>query len=106
TYGNVQLYLKRGGGEASPSLTRYHPEIAQPADKLPTDLSCTELVKSVPQILFTNLATASAMLNALWLYLCRVPHYRELALDVAEGLMHPLAVPAPKPSEPCGVEQR
>ncbi|HYT91902.1 MAG TPA: ThiF family adenylyltransferase [Gemmataceae bacterium] len=96
TYGNVQLYLKRGGVEASPSLARYHPEIAQPADKLPTDLSCTELVKSVPQILFTNLATASAMLNALWLYLCGALHYSELALDVAEGLMHPLAIPAPQ----------
>ncbi|HYT91899.1 MAG TPA: hypothetical protein VEL76_24510 [Gemmataceae bacterium] len=44
------------------------------------------------------------MLNALWLYLCGALHYSELALDVAEGLMHPLAVPAPKPSEQCRVE--
>src|SRR5262245_6835904 len=54
TFGNVQVYVRRHGEDASPSLTRFHPEIAQPGDKLPTDLSCTELIASVPQLLFTN----------------------------------------------------
>jgi hypothetical protein len=96
TYGNVQFYLKRGGQERSPSLTRYHVEIDRPGDKLPTDVSCTELVASVPQLLFTNLATASALLNTLWLYLCGALHYSELAVDIAEGRMAPLALPAPQ----------
>jgi molybdopterin/thiamine biosynthesis adenylyltransferase len=96
TYGNVQVYLRHDGEDGSPSLTRFHPEIEKPADRLPTDLSCTDLVASVPQVLFTNLATASALLNALWLHLCSALHYSELAFDIAEGRMQPLALPAPR----------
>jgi len=51
----------------------------------------------VPQVLFTNLAVASAMLNTLWLYLCGALHYSELALDIAEGLMRPVPLPVPQP---------
>jgi hypothetical protein len=96
TYGNVQVYVRRGEVDLSPSLTRYHQEIREPADRLPTDLSCTELVASVPQLLFTNLMTASAILNALWLYLCSALHYTELSFDIAEGLMSPSPMPAPQ----------
>ena len=96
TYGNVQVYLRRAGADASPSLVRYHPEIANPADSLPSDKSCTELVTSVPQILFTNMMVATAMLNTLWLHWCGALHYSELAFDIAEGLMRPTAIPAPK----------
>jgi molybdopterin/thiamine biosynthesis adenylyltransferase len=95
TFGNVQVYLRRQGIEVSPSLTRYHPEIREPADRLPTEQSCTELVASVPQLLFTNLLTASAMLNALWLYLCGALHYGELSFDIADGLMRPAPLPGP-----------
>ena len=52
-------------------------------------------VASVPQILFANLMTASALLNALWLHLCGALHYSELVFDIAEGLMQPLALPGP-----------
>jgi molybdopterin/thiamine biosynthesis adenylyltransferase len=98
TFGNAQIYLRHAGEDASPSLTRYHPEIREPADKLPSDpeKSCTELVASVPQILFTNLATASAILNAVWLYLCGALHYSELSFDIADGLMRPAALPPPR----------
>lgn len=89
TYGSVQIYLRRAGRDVTPALTRNHPEIQQPADRLPTEKSCTELITSVPQILFTNLMVASALLNAFWLYLCDVLHYGELALDIADGLMRP-----------------
>lgn len=93
TYGNVQIFWRHKGEELTPSLTRYHPEIQTPADRLPTDVSCTELVASVPQVLFANLATASAMLNALWLHLCDALHYGELCFDIADGLMRPLPFP-------------
>jgi molybdopterin/thiamine biosynthesis adenylyltransferase len=96
TYGNVQVYLRHNGEDLGPSLTSYHPEIAQPGDRLPTDVSCTELVASVPQVLFTNLATASAILNALWLYLCGALHYSELGFDIADGLMRPMPYPPPR----------
>lgn len=91
TYGNVQVYLRRAGQDASPPLTQHHPEIQTPADRLPTEQSCTELIASVPQILFANLAVASAIVNALWLHFCGALHYRELCFDIADGLMRPVA---------------
>lgn len=94
TYGNCQIFLK--GLYESPSLTRYHPEIGNPVDKLPTATKhCTEIIDSTPQILFANLAAASSLLNALWLYLCGRLHYSELAFDIADGKMQPLAIPSP-----------
>jgi molybdopterin/thiamine biosynthesis adenylyltransferase len=90
TYGNVQIFWRSKGKNVTPNLARYHPEIAQPADRLPSDQSCTEVAATGrPQILFANLAVASAMLNALWLHLCGALHYSELALDIADGLMRP-----------------
>ncbi|HOX04409.1 MAG TPA: ThiF family adenylyltransferase [Candidatus Paceibacterota bacterium] len=97
TFGNVQIYLRRSGQDATLPLTRHHPEIQSPADRLPTDRSCTELIASVPQILFTNLAAASAILNALWLHLCGALHYGEISFDIADGLMRPMT-PARPPS--------
>jgi hypothetical protein len=90
TYGSVQILLRRHGTSVTPDLARHHPEIRDPADRHPADLSCTELAASVPQILFANVAVASAMLNTLWLHLCGALHYGELALDVADGLMRPV----------------
>lgn len=95
TYGNCQIYIRHDGVDLSPALTRYHPEIRRPTDKHPQDKNCSELVRSVPQILFTNLATASAVLNAFWLYCCKALHYSELAFDIADGLMAPVPLPAP-----------
>ncbi|HEY2951716.1 MAG TPA: hypothetical protein VGK40_03980, partial [Verrucomicrobiae bacterium] len=65
-------------------------------DKLPTDKSCTELITSVPQILFANLTVATCMLNTLLLHLSGALHYSELAFDIADGLMRPAPLPAPK----------
>jgi hypothetical protein len=93
TYGNVQIHRRRRGCDETPPIATYHPEIADPRDALPTDLSCTEALASVPQILFTNLATASAMLNAFFLHACRCLGYPELCFDIAEGLMRPVPLP-------------
>ncbi len=95
TYGNCQIFIRRKGRDLNPSLTRYHAEIANPADRLPTDQGCAELMASTPQLLLANLQTAAAILNTLWLYLCNASHYSELAFDIAEGLMRPLPLPAP-----------
>ena len=96
TYGNVQIYLRHNGEPLCPALTRFHSEIGQPADKLPTDVSCVEMLETVPQILFTNLATASAICNMFWLCLCNALHYSELAFDIQDGLMQPVPFPAPR----------
>lgn len=89
TYGNAQIYVRRKGRNVTCSLTKYHPEIDQPKDKHPEEKNCTDLVVSVPQILFANLAVASAMLNTLLLYVSGQTHYAELSFDIAEGLMRP-----------------
>ena len=96
TYGNCQVYIRRAGRDVTPSLTQYHPEIRDPADKNPSDESCTELIESVPQILFTNLAAASAILNAFWLFCCAALHYGELCFDIADGLMRPIPLAVPQ----------
>ncbi len=93
TYGNVQVFVRRGGRDCAPALDRFHPEIAQPADRHPEQANCVELATSVPQVLFTNLMVASAMLNTLWLYWCDALHYPELAFDIAEGRMRPVPLP-------------
>jgi hypothetical protein len=89
TYGNVQVYLRRDGRDVTASLTRFHPEIANPKGKLPTEASCVELAASTPQILFTNLAVASAMLNAFFAHTCGRLEYQEVKLDVLDARMLP-----------------
>ncbi|UCG13583.1 MAG: ThiF family adenylyltransferase [Deltaproteobacteria bacterium] len=95
TYGNCQIYIRLGGQDLSPFLTRYHSEIREPADRHPAENSCTEMVQYVPQILFTNLTAASAILNTFWLFSCGALHYSELVFDTADGLMRPMPLPPP-----------
>ncbi len=66
TDGNVQIYIKKDGQKVTPSLTDYHPEIENPGDKSPEDMSCEELSKSAPQLLFTNLTAATIMTWAFY----------------------------------------
>jgi predicted ThiF/HesA family dinucleotide-utilizing enzyme len=89
TYGNVQVYVRQDGRDVTASLTRYHPEIATPKGKMPTDPNCAELALSTPQILFTNLAVASAMLSAFFAYSCGQLAYQEVKLDIVDARMLP-----------------
>lgn len=95
TFGNVQVYLRRGGAdvEGAPDLARFHPEIAAPRDRLPTDKGCSELMDSVPQLFFANLLVASVMLNTFYLLACGALGYHEIAFDLAEGLCRPVGAP-------------
>jgi len=95
TFGNVQVYLRRGGQDLCPSLVQFHPEIAHPADKNPSEASCVALLESAPQILPANLQTASALLNTFWLTLCGAINYSELVFDIADAVMGPLPLPGP-----------
>ena len=96
TYGNVQVHIRRDGCDLTPSLFAYHPEIAQPADLMPTEISCSEAISSVPQIVFANLAAASAMLNAFYLHVCRDLGYAEVCFDIRDALMRPVELPVPE----------
>jgi molybdopterin/thiamine biosynthesis adenylyltransferase len=61
TDGNAQLYVREGGKDKTPDLCTYHPEIANPDDRLPEEMSCEELSQSEPQLYFTNLGVATLM---------------------------------------------
>ncbi len=61
TDGNVQLYVRKAGSDLTPDLCAYHPEIANPDDKLPQEMSCEELANSDPQLYFANLGVATLM---------------------------------------------
>ena len=89
TYGDVQVYVRREGRDVTAPLTRFHPEIANPKGKPPTEASCVELAASTPQILFTNLAVASALLGAFFAYTCGRLAYQEVKLDILEARMLP-----------------
>jgi molybdopterin/thiamine biosynthesis adenylyltransferase len=92
TDGNVQVYLRRADRDVTLPLTRLHPEIADPKDRSPHELSCEELSRgAAPQLLFANLAVASAMLNAF--YACEMGklQYGEVYLDILEGRANPVA---------------
>ena len=89
TYGNVQVYLRRDGRDMTAPLTRFHPEIAAPRGKLPTEMSCVELAVHTPQILFTNLAVAGAMLSAFFAHCCGRLAYQEVKFDILDGRMLP-----------------
>jgi hypothetical protein len=93
TYGNVQVHLRRRGFDVTAPLERFHPEIANPPDHPPSELSCLDLVAvGVPQILFANVAIASAMCNALLRLMMPFdgqPMYDEVGLDSLEAVCTP-----------------
>jgi len=66
TDGNVQIYVRKGGQDLTPDLCSYHPEIANPVDKLPEEMSCEELANSDPQLYFTNVWVATIMCSAFY----------------------------------------
>ena len=65
--GNVQVYIRRDGVNLTNPITHSHPEIQNPEDKSPHELSCQELAEtSVPQIIFTNFTAAAVMGNVFY----------------------------------------
>jgi len=60
----------------------FHPEIQNPQDKNPDDMSCEELAVSEPQLLITNNAIATCMLNAFYAYLRGKVSYDEVYVDI------------------------
>lgn len=90
--GNVQIYERREGRTVTPSLLFQHPEIENPSDRNPAELSCEELAKAgEPQILAVNLTVATLMLNSftLWLASGSVPYY-EIYFDLRTGNARPV----------------
>lgn len=68
TDGNVQVFVRLHGESKTPELGKYHPEIQEPRDKAPHEMSCEELAASSPQLIFANFQAAALMLNAFYAY--------------------------------------
>ena len=66
TDGNVQIFERYKGANILPPLTTFHPEIAEPTDQNPAELSCEELTQrpSGRQLIAVNFTIAALMLNA------------------------------------------
>jgi hypothetical protein len=89
TCGNVHVYRREDGRELSNPLSRFHPEVARPADRLPTAQGCAAAMGSAPQLLFTNASVAAAMLGAFYGWQGGSLDYEEVYLDILAGRMAP-----------------
>lgn len=92
--GNVQVYIRQGGLDLTPSLARYHPEIAAPQDRNPAAMSCEELMAAgALQLLFANLMVASLMLNAFYALREGRLNYSEVYLDILQNASRAVSRP-------------
>jgi hypothetical protein len=89
TFGNAQVYRRQRGRDLSNPLSRFHPEIARPADRLPTAQGCAAAMASAPQLLFTNATVATAMLATFYAWREGILEWEEIYFDIATGRMAP-----------------
>lgn len=94
TDGNVIIYIREDGKDITKSPTALHPKIANPQDKNPGEIGrqtqgCQEQIEIAPQLLFTNLAIASAMLNCYYAYEQGKVNFHQVYLDILKQRMRP-----------------
>ncbi|MBW2092272.1 MAG: ThiF family adenylyltransferase [Deltaproteobacteria bacterium] len=107
TDGNVQVFIRKDGRNITPSLTATHPEIANPSDKAPHELSCEELAQSgTPQVLFANLTAATIMANAFYAELERKLQSEEFYFDILAGKVVPPIRIMPKQAQEGTAKKR
>lgn len=82
TDGNVQIFIREGGEDVTPSLTDYHPEIKNAIDKSPDEMSCEELSHAEPQLYFTNASVAIFMCIAFYNILSGLKKISETYIDL------------------------
>ncbi|MCP5040848.1 MAG: hypothetical protein GY944_07440 [bacterium] len=90
TCGNVQVYLRVDGEDKTNPISAFHPEIAKPSDRLPTQMGCGEAVARSPQLLFANLAVASGLLGAFYAWQQDRLDYEEAYFDLLTGRSLPV----------------
>jgi molybdopterin/thiamine biosynthesis adenylyltransferase len=91
TDGHVQIHIREGGQDRTAPITRFHPEIRNPRDRSPAEMSCEEMMeRGSPQLLFANLAVASAMLSAFYSVCQGRLQFGEVYLDIVEGKSNPV----------------
>jgi len=90
--GNVQIYIRKDSKDVTPDLCAYHPEIANPDDKLPEEMSCEELSVSEPQLYFTNLGVATFMCWAFYNVVVKGEHEKsEVYFDITKMASNAMA---------------
>ena len=89
TFGNMQVYRRKNGRDLSNPISRFHPEIARPADRVPNGRGCAAALASAPQLLFTNLTVAAAMLGAFYAWRAGRLDFEEVYFDILTGRMVP-----------------
>lgn len=95
--GSVVVHWRVQGQNRTPPITRYHPEIREPDDRLPSELGCLELAqRGEPQLLATNLLVGHAMAQMVHRYVTLPPEDAvkvvELGMNVREGAMVPYSL--------------
>ncbi len=100
TYGNVQVYMREEWDDITAPLTQFHPEIADPQDKAPSEMDCLELAQAgVPQIAIVNAAVASAM-NGVLMRIMMPPEgerlFDEVCFDIVAGVQQPQWLSGPQ----------
>lgn len=88
TDGVVLVHVRRNGNNLTPPLAnKYHPEIQHPGDNTPADEKGDEgqVPVASPQLVATNFAIASLMLNALYQFVTgdmKSVKYNEVFVDI------------------------
>jgi hypothetical protein len=98
TFGNVQVYLRSNGRDLTNPISRFHPEIETPADRGPGAAGCAAQLTSAPQLAFTNLAVASALLGSFYAWRCGKLGWEEAYLDLLLGRQVPVRREVTPPS--------
>lgn len=95
TDGNVIVYLRENGKDKTKSPTHLHPKIANPEDKNPGLLNdaerqgCAREAQTHPQLLFTNLAIASTMLNCYYAFEQGKINFEQVYVDIVTQRSRP-----------------
>lgn len=92
--GNVQLWVRENGNNATPKLTYMHPEIVFTSEDDRAAMTCAQAA-ALPgggQLILANQQAASWMMAALWRYHTGAwrTGWTELQFDLAAGTIHHL----------------
>lgn len=90
TDGNVQIHHRSQGEDLTlPVANHNHPEIMEPKDKHPEEMSCTERYQSEPQLLFMNNSIAAKMLEIVLAYTNGAELPDEVYIDIVTFMARP-----------------
>lgn len=93
TDGNVIYYSRKDGKDVTVPPTKLYPKIASPDDANPGEArarsGCEAQVSAAPQLLFTNLALASSMLNVYYAHEQGKVAFHQVFLDILTQSMRP-----------------